>query len=240
LSVSVCRPYKIKRRKISVAADILGLPSSNNRYPSLFKFKYRTSENLTDSAPPPSALSSKFSVMMIQSIFAPLMLTAALGMANQSPRADSGNGTVFDAQFSSLIQEAMDANNITGMAVGVLLPDGGVEFGAWGNRTENGEKIAPDVCFVPLSFNAGDLLCIQTIFGLGSLSKGFLSASLGILMQDFATGKNATALPSGVTEFNWDTKLRDLLPGEWMTEDEFSTSKATLVDLLSHVTGLPR
>lgn len=87
---------------------------------------------------------------MIQSIFAPLMLTAALGMANQSPRADSGNGTVFDAQFSSLIQEAMDANNITGMAVGVLLPDGGVEFGAWGNRTENGEKIAPDVCFVPL------------------------------------------------------------------------------------------
>jgi CubicO group peptidase (beta-lactamase class C family) len=81
---------------------------------------------------------------------------------------------------------------------------------------------------------------MQTIFGIGSLSKGFLSASLGILMQDFATGKNATTLPHAVTEFNWDTKLRDLLPGEWMTEDEFSTSKANLVDLLSHVTGLPR
>ncbi|KAJ6571163.1 beta-lactamase/transpeptidase-like protein, partial [Mycena capillaripes] len=117
----------------------------------------------------------------------------------------------------------MDANNITGMAVGVLLPNGGVEFEAWGNRTESGEKVAPD-----------------TIFGIGSLSKGFLSASLGILMQDFVTGKNATALPHGVTEFNWDTKLHDLLPGEWMTEDQFSTSKADLVDLLSHATGLPR
>ncbi|KAF8207359.1 beta-lactamase/transpeptidase-like protein [Mycena galopus ATCC 62051] len=33
--------------------------------------------------------------------------------------------------------------------------------------------------------------------------------------------------------------MRDLLPGEWMTEDEFSTDKADLRDLLSHVTGLP-
>ncbi|KAF7350120.1 Beta-lactamase domain-containing protein [Mycena venus] len=161
--------------------------------------------------------------MIVQLNFAPLILTAGLGLATQSPRADSGNGTVFDEQFSSLIQETMDANNVTGMSVGVLLPNGGVELGVWGNRTESGEKIAPD-----------------TIFGIGSLSKGFLSASLGILMQDFMTGKNATALPHGVTEFNWDTKLRDLLPGEWMTEDEFSTSKADLVDVLSHVTGLPR
>ncbi|KAJ7346248.1 beta-lactamase/transpeptidase-like protein [Mycena albidolilacea] len=160
--------------------------------------------------------------MIFQSIFAPLILTAALGLATQNPLADSENGTVFDEQFSSFIQEVLDANNVTGMSVGVLLPNGEVEFGTWGNRTESGEKVAPD-----------------TIFGIGSLSKGFLSASLGILMQDFATGKNATALPHAVTEFNWDTKLRDLLPGEWMTEDEFSTSKANLVELLSHVTGLP-
>lgn len=58
-------------------------------------------------------------------------------------------------------------------------------------------------------------------------------------MQDFADGTNTTALPAGVTEFNWDTKMRDLLPEEWMTEDEFSTKKADLRDLLSHVTGLP-
>ncbi|KAJ7873502.1 beta-lactamase/transpeptidase-like protein [Mycena olivaceomarginata] len=91
------------------------------------------------------------------------------------------------------------------MSLGIVSPNGDVEFGAWGNKTESGESIAPD-----------------TIFGIGSLSKGFLSASLGILMQDFADGTNTTALPSG-----------------WRTEDEFSTYKADLRDLLSHVTGLP-
>jgi hypothetical protein len=33
--------------------------------------------------------------------------------------------------------------------------------------------------------------------------------------------------------------MRDLLPEEWMTEDEWTTDKASLKDLLSHVTGFP-
>ncbi|KAF8167031.1 beta-lactamase/transpeptidase-like protein [Mycena galopus ATCC 62051] len=160
--------------------------------------------------------------MIFQSILAPLILTATLGQASQTPRSNSGNGTVIDDQLSSRIQDIMQAFNLTGVSVGILSPSGEAEFGLWGNRSESGEKVTSD-----------------TIFGIGSLSKGFMSASLGILMQDFADGKNTTALPHGVTEFNWDTKMRDLLPGEWMTEDEFSTEKANLVDLLSHVTGLP-
>ncbi|KAJ7640499.1 beta-lactamase/transpeptidase-like protein [Mycena polygramma] len=80
----------------------------------------------------------------------------------------------------------------------------------------------------------------ETIFNPASCSKAFVSASLGILMQDFADGKNKSALPERITEFTWDTKMRrDLLPDEWMTEDEWTTSKASLKDLLSHVTGLP-
>jgi CubicO group peptidase (beta-lactamase class C family) len=58
-------------------------------------------------------------------------------------------------------------------------------------------------------------------------------------MQDFAYGKNKSALPSAVAEFNWDTKIRDLLPNEWLTEDQWTTEKASLKDLLSHQTGLP-
>jgi len=42
-----------------------------------------------------------------------------------------------------------------------------------------------------------------------------------------------------VTEFSWDTKMRDLLPDEWMTDDLWTTEKASLKDLLSHVTGIP-
>jgi hypothetical protein len=89
--------------------------------------------------------------MMLQTIFVPLLL----GLATQSLPADPRNGTVFDEQFSSLIQEAIDTNNVTGMSVGVLLSDGGVEFGVWGNRTESGEKIVLDVWFILSSFYFG-------------------------------------------------------------------------------------
>jgi CubicO group peptidase (beta-lactamase class C family) len=74
---------------------------------------------------------------------------------------------------------------------------------------------------------------------LGSCSKAFLSAALGILMEDFANGKNQSALPNNMTKFNWDTKMCDLLPEDWLTEDQWITEKASLKDLLSHVTGLP-
>ncbi|KAJ7060490.1 beta-lactamase/transpeptidase-like protein, partial [Mycena amicta] len=100
---------------------------------------------------------------------------------------------------------------------------GQVEYANWGRRTEAGEP----------HFSQ------QTTFNLGSCSKQFLSASLGILMQDFANGKNTTALPSGITQFNWSTKMKDLLPGEWEMDNEWATDKADLKDLLSHRTGLP-
>ncbi|KAJ7629470.1 beta-lactamase/transpeptidase-like protein [Mycena polygramma] len=130
---------------------------------------------------------------------------------------------VITDELSSYIQTELQAHNVTGLSLGVILPDGEVEYAAWGNRAEDGEPVTS-----------------QTIFNLGSCSKAFLSASLGILMQDFADGRNKSALPDGITEFTWDTKMRrDLLPGEWMTEDEWTTSKASLKDLLSHVTGLP-
>ncbi|KAK7062275.1 beta-lactamase domain-containing protein [Favolaschia claudopus] len=160
---------------------------------------------------------SFFAMILFNSL--PVFAFATVVLAQQT---GSENGTYIDGQLTSAIQSIMNKNNITGLALGILSPTGNVEFGAWGNRTETGDKVQPD-----------------TIFGIGSLSKGFLSASLGILMQDFADGVNKTALPEGVPRFDWDTKVTDLLPGEWKTEDEFSTVKADLRDLLSHVTGLP-
>ncbi|KAK7040621.1 beta-lactamase domain-containing protein [Favolaschia claudopus] len=116
-----------------------------------------------------------------------------------------------DDKLNSVIQDVMKENNIAGLSLGILSPSGSVEFGAWGNRTETETRS-------PLTF---------------------LSASLGILMQDFQDGVNRTALPHGVTRFDWDTKVAALLPGEWKTEDDFSIKQTDLVDLLSHITGLP-
>lgn len=79
---------------------------------------------------------------------------------------------------------------------------------------------------------------IKTLFGIASCTKAFTATSLGILMEDFATGKNVTSLPAGVTEFNWQSKLVDLLPGEWELKDKWASEKVSVRDILSHVSGL--
>jgi len=59
-------------------------------------------------------------------------------------------------------------------------------------------------------------------------------------MDDFAHGQNLTALPDGVNEFTWNTKVKDLLPDAWELMDPWASSKANIRDILSHTSGLPR
>ena len=81
----------------------------------------------------------------------------------------------------------------------------------------------------------------QTLFSIGSCSKAFFATALGLLMDDFAQGVNATALPAGVDAFTWETKVKALLPAEdWELADEWATEKLNLRDALSRVSGLPR
>ncbi|KAJ7204669.1 beta-lactamase/transpeptidase-like protein [Mycena pura] len=157
----------------------------------------------------------------------PLTLAVLAQCASQEPLDDSRifnerQGKVVDKKLSSYIQSQLRAGNIVGMSMAIILPNGEVQFESWGNRTEDGDPIMSD-----------------TVFNLGSCSKAFLSASLGILMQDFADGKNKTALPHAVDEFNWNTKMHHLLPDEWAVDDQWTTEKADLKDLLSHRSGLP-
>lgn len=63
---------------------------------------------------------------------------------------------------------------------------------------------------------------------------------MGILINDFATGKNVTPLPDGVEEFSWQTKIKNLLPDEWVLRDTVANDNANVLDILSHVSGLPR
>lgn len=101
-----------------------------------------------------------------------------------------------------------------------------VEHDGWGVQSESGEAVTS-----------------ETRFYLASASKSFVAASLGILMDDFAQATNVTALPpafESANDFNWHTKINDLLPGEWGLMDEWAHEKASLRDILSHVSGLPR
>ncbi|TFY81753.1 hypothetical protein EWM64_g2259 [Hericium alpestre] len=63
---------------------------------------------------------------------------------------------------------------------------------------------------------------------------------MGILIDDYARGRNTTPLPAGVTTFDWDTKIKALLPEDWAVMDEWTNEKASLKNVLSHVSGLPR
>lgn len=59
-------------------------------------------------------------------------------------------------------------------------------------------------------------------------------------MDDFSQGFNSTPLPDGLSQFDWDTKIKDLLPDEWELMDIWADAKANIRDVLSHVSGLYR
>lgn len=139
-------------------------------------------------------------------------------------QGDNGTGGDYiTPEVATFIRDMMDASNITGLSVAVVPKNGEPEWKAWGYRSEDGENMTSD-----------------TLFHMASISKAFCATALGILMDDFANGRNITALPPGLTELTWHTKIKDLLPGEWQLMDEWASEQANLKDILSHVTGVPR
>ncbi|KAI6121290.1 beta-lactamase/transpeptidase-like protein [Pisolithus sp. B1] len=135
----------------------------------------------------------------------------------------SHGGKYITPEIATFIKGTMNASNITGLSVAVVPKSGEPELKAWGYRSEDGGKMTSDASF-----------------HMASVSKAFCATALGILMDDFANGKNITALPPGLTELTWYTKVKDLLPGEWQLIDEWASERANLKDILSHVTGVPR
>ncbi len=59
-------------------------------------------------------------------------------------------------------------------------------------------------------------------------------------MDDFKNKRNVTSLPAGLEVFDWHTRLKDLLPQDWGMMDMWTHEKATVRDILTHVSGLPR
>ncbi|KAH7914454.1 beta-lactamase/transpeptidase-like protein [Hygrophoropsis aurantiaca] len=135
----------------------------------------------------------------------------------------ANEGRVITPELSAFIEETLSVWNISGLSVAVIPKDGEPELRSWGIRTEEGESVTPD-----------------TLFHMASVSKAFCASAIGILMDDFANGRNVTALPPGLSELTWKTKVKDILPGQWELMDEWATEKANIHDILSHVSGLPR
>ncbi|RDX40970.1 beta-lactamase/transpeptidase-like protein [Lentinus brumalis] len=152
--------------------------------------------------------------------------SASVAGLGQPSLGGSRSKSAITPEISAYVADLLKDRYVPGLSVGVVRVDGDsvvTEFGAWGNMTEDGNATTP-----------------ETLFSIGSCSKAFLVSAVGILMDDFAHGRNVTALPSAVSEFTWDTKVLDLLPGDWALDDVWATEKANVRDILTHVSGLTR
>ncbi|KAK0458282.1 beta-lactamase/transpeptidase-like protein [Desarmillaria tabescens] len=103
-----------------------------------------------------------------------------------------------------------------GLGVAVVKGDdeGGwqVETKGYGYATLNGSKVSED-----------------TLFCIGSNSKLFNVLATGLLIS------NNSLAP----RVSWDSKIADIVP-EWELKDPVASTRSTIVDLMSHRTGLPR
>lgn len=113
-----------------------------------------------------------------------------------------------EAEVDSLARPLVEQGDTPGIVVGVLLPDGETRFYGYGRTARDGDQ-APD----------GD-----TLFPLGSLSKGFLGGIAAMLVED------------GV--LSWDDTLAELLPGDTPLSPD--AGAITLLQLATHSSGLPR
>lgn len=112
------------------------------------------------------------------------------------------------ADVAALAQPMIDSKEATGLVVGVLTPDGKQQFYGFGTTHHEGGH-RPD----------GD-----TLFAIGSLSKGFLAATTSVLVQE------------GV--LHWEDTLETLLPADVPLSPD--ARRITLRQLATHTSGLPR
>ena len=62
-----------------------------------------------------------------------------------SYRRSSSTPTVITEDFDTFVQGVLNETGVKGLALGIVKPDGSLEFGSWGNRTEDGDPVTSDV-----------------------------------------------------------------------------------------------
>ncbi|KAJ7607677.1 beta-lactamase/transpeptidase-like protein [Roridomyces roridus] len=129
-----------------------------------------------------------------------------------------GGKTILDSELETAIYSILEEfKSPGGVAVAVVHkdPDSGtwnVETQGYGIAKADGTKVTAD-----------------TLFGIGSNSKLFTILSTGLLISNESLS----------TPISWDTKIASFVP-EWALMDPLASAESTIVDVMSHRTGLPR
>lgn len=111
--------------------------------------------------------------------------------------------------FDDEVQQVMSDWRVPGLAIGVVKDSTVVLAEGFGVRDADTEAPVTE----------------ETLFAIGSSTKAFTAATLGLLHDD--------------GQLDWDTPVQDYLP-RFDLHDDFAAEEMTPVDLLTHRSGLPR
>jgi hypothetical protein len=62
----------------------------------------------------------------------------------------TSEGRVVTQEFSEFVEELLNDSNLHGLSLAIVRKEGDPEFGAWGERTEEGDMMTTRVCILEL------------------------------------------------------------------------------------------
>ncbi|KAJ7575150.1 beta-lactamase/transpeptidase-like protein [Mycena floridula] len=145
-----------------------------------------------------------------------ILALVALVVAEQAQNNTPSASPILNTDIDKFIQDVLaEWNSPGGISVAVVKKaDDGTwltETKGYGVAQRDGSKVTP-----------------ETIFAIGSNSKLFDVLATGLLIS------NESLSP----RISWDTKIASVIP-EWQLMDPVATTESTIVDLMSHRTGMP-
>ncbi|KAL4862056.1 hypothetical protein BDV12DRAFT_50004 [Aspergillus spectabilis] len=124
------------------------------------------------------------------------------------------NCSPLNEAFGAKVEHLLEHYHVPGLAVSVI---------------KEGKMFAKGYGISNLSTTPPSLVNPDTLFFAGSTTKAHTAAAISLLVSN----------NSHYPHIQWTTPLHDILP-EFILSDTYATTHLTLVDILSHRSGLPR
>lgn len=86
-------------------------------------------------------------------------------------KTPSVKGPLIDHDFSSFVKKSMKDGGVPGLSLAIVKPDGTTELGAWGNKTEDGDSVTPDVSALYSLFRILLIMHTCRLFSTSHLSR---------------------------------------------------------------------
>ena len=138
---------------------------------------------------------------------------SGLGLENPLPTSTQYYNPL-TADFDDFARQVLADTVTPGIAIAVVHGNETWSKGYGYADIENGVPVTP-----------------RTLFAAGSTTKSFVAATMSKLVD---------SNESAYKDVNWTTKLVDLIREDFVLQDPYTTQRISLIDAMSHRTGMPR